>query len=321
MDFVSAVDSIHSLMKKLVLAGGSGFLGSLLAAHFKNSFDDIVVLARKAKPPHQNIRFAIWDGQSLGAWQAELNNADVLINLTGKNVNCRYTQKNKNEILASRLDSTRVLGAAIRAANNPPNIWIQCASSTIYEHSFEPNDENSNKIGNDFSMTVCKEWEQTFWEESCTATKKILLRTAIVLGRDGGAWPVMEHLLRFGLGGTQGTGRQMISWIHEYDFARAVEWLLVHGKPNGVYNVCSPTVVSNKDFMQTARHVMKIPFGLPSPKWLLELGSAIIQTETELVLKSRYVSPKNLLTEGFMFQFEHLEQAIQNLISDRTKNK
>jgi uncharacterized protein (TIGR01777 family) len=300
-------------MSKLVIAGGNGFLGGVLARHFKKSFDEIVILTCHQKASHENIRYASWDAKTLNHWTDELNLADVLINLTGKNVNCRYTEANKTEILNSRLESTHILGEAIRNTENPPKLWIQAASSTIYNHAFQPNDENSNNIGDDFSMTVCKEWERTFWEEFCPQTKKVLMRVAIVLGQEGGAWPTLKRLTKVGLGGKQGNGNQKISWIHEHDFARAVEWLIAKGRCNGVYNVCSPAVVTNEQFMTVARKQVGNPIGIPAPEWLLTLGATIIGTETELVLKSRYVSPKNLLTEGFHFEYVDLENAISNL--------
>ena len=300
-------------MKKLVLAGGNGFLGGILAEYFRDKVQDIVILTRHPRALKQNIRYVVWDAKSIGDWYLELSECDVLFNLTGKNVNCRYTKKNKSEILHSRLNSTRILGEAIRLSKKPPKLWLQTSSSTIYNHSHQPNDENSNNIGDDFSMTVCKEWERTFWEEYCPNTNKIVMRVAIVLGNSGGAFPYMNNLARFGLGGKQGNGTQMISWIHERDFTRAVEWLMSNGKPNGVYNVCGPVPLTNKEFMKLVRQTKLIPIGLPTPTWMLCVGTKLIQTETELILKSRYVYPRNLLEEGFQFQYPTLEQALSKL--------
>jgi uncharacterized protein (TIGR01777 family) len=298
---------------KIVIAGGNGFLGGILAEHFQKKFHDIVILTRHPQASHQNIRYVVWDAKTLGDWKQELNQADVLINLTGKNVNCRYTEKNKAEILNSRLDSTRILGEAIRMAKNPPALWLQTSSSTIYSHAFEPHDETSNNLGDDFSMTVCKRWEQTFWEENSPSTKKILMRVAIVLGTGGGAWPTLKRLTKLGLGGRQGNGNQMISWIHQNDYARVTEWLMEHGQSNGVYNVCSPTPISNQAFMHALRTSLNIPFGVPTPEWMLRAGAALIGTETELVLKSRCVVPQLLLDQGFQFQYPDLEKALTNL--------
>lgn len=301
---------------KLVIAGGSGFLGSVLIQHFKNSVKQIVILSRQAKASDQNVRYVVWDAKSLGAWQNELNHTDALINLTGRSVNCRYTEKNKAEILNSRLESTRILGEAIRNAESPPKCWIQAASATIYNSSFQPIDETSNNIGHDFSMSVCQKWERTFWDAYCPETKKVLMRVAIVLGQQGGAWPVLKRLAQFGLGGKQGNGSQRVSWIHQHDFARVVEWIMTNGKINGVYNVCSPNGVNNQQFMSIARKAIGNPIGLPAPEWLLHLGAAIIGTETELILKSRCVAPQNLWMEGFRFEYNNLKKAIHNLTNE-----
>lgn len=303
-------------MKKLVIAGGNGFLGGILTKYFQNKVDEIVILTRHSKEPIQNIRHVIWDAKSIGDWCQELNSCTVLINLTGKNVNCRYTERNKSEILNSRLDATRILGEAIRQTENPPKLWLQASSSTIYNHSYKPNDENSNNIGDDFSMTVCKEWERTFWEEFCLHTKKIAMRISIVLGNEGGAFPYMRALTRFGLGGKQGDGNQMISWIHAMDFIKVIEWLIREGRTNSVYNVCSPQPQANKEFIRQMRHAANVTVGLPTPTWLLSIGAMLMQTEPELILKSRYVYPGNLLKEGFQFQYPTLEQALNNLLKE-----
>jgi uncharacterized protein len=302
-------------MNKLVIAGGSGFLGQVLVKHFQANFKEIVILSRGAARGKGNVRFANWDAQDPGDWIKELDGCDALINLTGKNVNCRYTKKNKAEILNSRLKSTHVLGEAIRKAKSPPKIWLQAASSTIYRDSRDKlMDEETGETGDDFSMNVCKQWEKAFWGESCPGTKKILMRVAIVLGKGGGAFPPLVRLVKFGLGGRQGSGMQMVSWIHEKDFARVTEWLIRNGRENGIYNVCSPEPLANSQFMQSLRKSLGIAFGLSSPEWLLSLGARLIGTETELVLKSRFVNPKNLLIEGFPFRYSKLEDAFSNLI-------
>ena len=301
-------------MNKIVIAGGSGFLGQVLANYFQTKAKEIVILGRSPKPSMGNIRNVVWNGRVLGEWKNELNGCDVLINLTGKSVNCRYTERNKKEILDSRLNSNRALGEAIRQTENPPNIWLQAASSTIYRSSFDKaNDEATGVIGDDFSMNVCKNWEKSFWDEECPGTKKIVLRMAIVLGNGGGAVPPIINFVKFGLGGQQGNGKQRVSWIHELDFARSVEWLIMHGKSNGIYNISSLEPVTNSDFMKQFRKHWNIPFGLPTPASLLEIGSALIGTETELLLKSRWVWPKNLIDDGFAFKFGNLDEALGDL--------
>lgn len=301
-------------MKKLVIAGGTGFLGWVLTQHFKSSFDKIVILSRTKRPDHENIRYEIWNGRNPGEWINAVDGADVLINLTGKSVNCRYTQRNKNEILKSRIASTQILGEAIRSVNNPPRVWLQASSSTIYRSSYDKiMTERTGEIGDDFSMNVCKQWERAFNNEECLHTRKIIMRIAIVLGKRGGALPPTLLLARLGLGGQQGPGKQMVSWIHEKDFARMVEWLIEHGKHRSIYNCASPGPISNSMFMKAFRNYLHIPFGIPPPSWLLEIGSFLIRTETELLLKSRWVYPERLLTEGFRFTYTNIIDALENL--------
>lgn len=301
-------------MDKLVIAGGSGFLGQVLAKYFQPSVKEIIILSRSPQPTKDNIRCVVWNGRDLGEWKNELKDCDLLINLTGKSVNCRYTEKNKAEILDSRLNATRVLGKAIRQMETPPTVWIQAASSTIYRSSFaKPMDEVAGEIGDDFSMNVCKQWEKVFWDQECADTKKIVMRIAIVLGKGGGAVPPIINLVRFGLGGKQGNGKQMVSWIHEHDFAHAVEWLTANGHNHGIYNCCSPEPVTNREFMKQFRVQWNRTVGLPSPAWLLQIGSALIGTETELLLKSRWVWPKKLIEGGFTFKFDKLSDALADL--------
>lgn len=301
-------------MNKIVIAGGSGFLGHVLAHYFQTKAKEVIILGRSPKASMGNIRNVAWNGRDLDGWKNELSGCDVLINLTGKSVNCRYTEKNKKEILYSRLNSNRVLGEAIHQMENPPKLWIQAASSTIYQSTFEKaNDETTGVIGDDFSMNVCKQWEKSFWEQERAPTKKIALRIAIVLGKGGGAVPPIINLVKFGLGGQQGNGKQMVSWIHELDFARSVEWLISNGRDKGIYNISSLEPVTNSDFMKQFRKHWNMPFGLPSPAWLLEIGSTLIGTETELLLKSRWVWPKNLIDDEFAFKFGNLDEALGDL--------
>ncbi len=304
-------------MNKVVLAGGSGFLGSVLGRHFSARAKEVVILSRRDQPASGNIRTVVWDAKHLAdGWVRELDGADLLINLTGKSVNCRYTPENKKEILDSRLDSTRVLGEAVRQAAVPPRVWIQSASATIYRHAEDrPMDEATGEIGEGFSVDVCRAWEKIFWEQNVTATRKVLLRIGIVLGMDDGAFPRMLNLVRAGLGGKQGSGHQYITWIHEDDVAAIMQWLYDNEAQQGTFNVTSPTPVLNADFMRTLREVCKIPFGLPSPAWLLKLGAVFIGTETELILKSRRVVPARLLAAGYQFKYSALALALKNIVA------
>lgn len=307
-------------MKKIVLAGGSGYLGQVLADYFKDKAKEIVIFSRREGDTKAgNVRTVRWDARNRGDWEKELEGADLLVNLCGKNVNCRYNEKNKAEIFRSRLVPTEILGAAIAGLNNPPKCWINIALATIYRHAEDrPQDEDDGEPGSGFSVDVCQAWEQRFWETETPETKKVILRTGLVLGRSDGVFPRLERLVVTGLGGYQGDGMQYVSWIHEQDFARAVEWICQNPAPSEVYNATAPEAVPNREFMTLIRKSYGVPFGLPTPQWLLELGAKLIGTETELVLKSRWVYPKKLVTQGFQFCFPKAEHAIKSILSTRT---
>lgn len=305
-------------MKKVVLAGGSGFIGTLLADFYSDKADQIIVLTRGNGLMNGNTRFVHWNGKEEGSWLKELEGADLLVNLTGKNVNCRYNQKNKDEILSSRLDATVALGNALRQLAKPPRVWIQSASATIYRHAEDrPMDELTGEKGDDFSMNVCKAWEKVFWEQEAPATRKVLLRIGIVLGRHDSALPRLLRLCRLGFGGRQGNGRQFMSWIHEQDVVSAIHWAYLNDNVSGTFNCTAPQPLTNADFMRTLRSVCKVSFGIPMPVWMLELGAWLIGTETELILKSRWVLPKKLSDAGYIFMFPDIRTALENLISKK----
>lgn len=298
-------------MKTIIIAGGSGFLGQVLESYFSKKNYQVNILSRK--PINEND--ILWNAKDLGEWTKSLENADVLINLTGKSVDCRYTDSNKKMIYESRIDSTHALGLAINLCENPPSVWFNSSTATIYESSLtHVNDEENGVIGNDFSMNIAKSWEQTFYSIKNPKTRKIALRTAIVLGKKGGAFIPLKRLAKFGLGGKQSSGKQKVSWIHELDFARAIEFLMMNAELNGNFNLSVPSPTNNENLMATLRRTLNIPFGISHPKWLLEFGATLIGTETELVLKSRNVIPKRLIDNGFIFKFTNLQFALNDLI-------
>ena len=302
--------------KKIVLAGGSGYLGKVLANYYKNKTEEIVILSRKEKPVEENIRTVVWDGESRGKWAAELVNADMLVNLCGKNVNCRYTAKNKAEIIASRVLPTELLGLVIHDMFEPPKLWVNVTSATIYRHAEDkPQDEETGEIGYGFSIDVCNTWETAFNKYHTPKTRKIILRMGIVLGREDSVFPRLLNLAKMGMGGRQGNGKQYVSWVHEHDAARSTEWFLNHPELQGIFNCTAPYAVQNAELMQIIRKAYGIPFGLPAPHWLLEIGAIVIGTETELILKSRWVMPKRLLDSGFTFQYEKAEFAVHDILS------
>ncbi len=293
---------------KIVIAGGTGYLGELLTEFYKKRKENqIYILTRRQKLNVENVNYIQWDGKTKGYWSTLLENTDVLINLTGKSVNCKYTQKNKEEIYQSRLQSTALLCEVVQELVFPPKVFIQSSSATIYRHSEKKlMTENNGETGIDFSMDVCKKWEQVFNNYELPKTKKIITRTSIVLGNKGGAFPIMKRMTQFGLGGKQGKGNQFISWITEEDYIKAINFLI--DKEEGIYNVCVPNPIKNKAFQKELRKKLKIPFGLNAPKWMLKIGAVFIGTETELLLKSRNVYPEKLLGLGFKFNTKEFKE-------------
>jgi uncharacterized protein (TIGR01777 family) len=301
--------------KKIVLAGGNGYLGGLLANYYKDKVNEIVILSRHEKETFENVRTVVWDGKTRGKWTAELVNADILINLCGKNVNCRYTEKNKAEIFASRLLPTELLGMVIHDMYEPPKLWINVASATIYRHAEDrPQDEESGEIGSGFSVDVCNAWEYAFNKFDAPKIRKITLRLGIVLGRSDSVFPRLLNLVKMGMGGKQGNGSQYVSWVHELDATRSTEWFADHPELQGIFNCTAPVPIKNAVLMHIIRKTYGIPFGLPAPQWLLTIGAIIIGTEPELILKSRWVVPKRLLDSGFVFKFDNADDAVKDIL-------
>lgn len=301
-------------MKKLIIAGGSGYLGRALSAYFQKQGYAIVVLTRHHRLDQQGIRYVKWDGKSLGYWIQELEGATALINLNGKSVDCRYTDANKQLIYDTRIDATHALGEAIRTLKHPPKVWINAASATIYRHAEDRDmDEETGELGSGFSVDVCKKWEAAFASKECPDTRKVILRIAIVLGKHGGALQPLKSLAKLGIGGKQGNGSQYFSWIHEADFSGIVDHVITNDNAEGVYNVSAPNPITNKEIMKEIRNAIKMPFGLPIPTWLLTFGAILIKTETELILKSRRVVPRRLLSEGYGFQFPQIHDALRDI--------
>lgn len=297
---------------KIIIAGGNGYLGKLLAHQWGADKYDIVILSR-TYCELKNTRHVRWNGVDLDDWVTELEGAFALINFAGRSVDCRYTEKNKTAIIESRVKSTHALGLAVKGCNNPPKVWLNASSATIYPHSDkEEMTEEYTDFENSFSENVCKVWEETFFAFPTHVTRKTALRIALVMGNNGGALPVLKKLTQLGLGGKMGKGTQYISWIHEYDFCRAIDFVLAQPIA-GAINISAPQPVTNKHFMASLRDSMGKRLGINHPRWLLELGAILLQTETELILKSRNVVPHRLLASGFSFKHPSITSAFESL--------
>ncbi len=296
------------MKKKIVIAGGTGFVGQYLKKKFTATDHEVIIISRNKN--HVN-----WDSPHLIT--EALENAEMLINLAGKSVDCRYNEKNKKEIYDSRVDTTKILGQAILNCKNPPPLWINSSTATIYRHAQDrPMTESTGEIGSGFSVNVATNWEKAFFDFNFSVTRQVALRMAIVLGKDGGVLKPLKNLVRFGLGGKQGNGNQIFSWIHINDLFNIITFIQQHKVLTGVVNTSSPNPVSNSTLMQLLRKNLNIKFGLPAPVWLLKMGAVIIKTETELILKSRWVVPERLLQAGFQFKFLNIDEALKNILND-----
>jgi len=307
---------------RIVLPGGSGQVGAVLARAFHRAGHDVVVLSRTPRPGPW--RAVLWDGATPGEWCRELDGCDVVINLAGRSVNCRYTAANRRAIVGSRVRSTRAVGEAIARSVRPPRVWLQMSTATIYAHRLDaPNDEATGVIGGDepdgppswrFSIDVARAWEAALEESVTPRTRRVLLRSAVVMSPDaGGILDTLLRLVRLGLGGAHGDGRQFVSWIHRDDFVEAIRWLIDRADIDGVVNVAAPNPVPNAAFMRALREAAGVRVGLPLSRWMLQAGAALMRTETELLLKSRRVVPGRLLAHGFAFQYPDWRDAAREL--------
>ena len=308
--------------RKIVIPGGTGQTGTLLARAFHAEGHEVVVLSRT--PQAAPWRVVLWDAESLGEWAGEMDGADAVINLAGRSVNCRYTPENRQVIMDSRVLSTRTVGEAIAKASDPPRVWLQASTATIYSHRHDaPNDEVSGILGGAepglpetwrFSLDVARQWEAALEQVTTPRTRKTALRTSIVMSADkGGAFDTLLNLVRRGLGGTEGDGRQFVSWIHGDDFVRAVRFLLDADSLAGPVILAAPGPLPNADFLRDLRAAAGVSAGLPATAWMLEIGARALGTETELILKSRYVVPRRLTEAGFTFEYPAWPQAARDL--------
>ncbi|MFE0208436.1 TIGR01777 family oxidoreductase [Streptomyces sp. NPDC058985] len=306
---------------RMVIPGGTGQVGAVLKRALAGAGHEVVILTRH--PRHEGE--AQWDGRTLGPWAAAVDGSDVVINLAGRTVSCRYTAANLQEMMDSRVDSTRIVGAAIARAARPPRVWLQMSTATVYAHRFDvPNDETTGVIGGTepgvpdywaYSVEIAKAWEQAQWQAETPATRKVALRSAMVMSPDpGGVFAVLLGLARLGLGGPVAGGAQYVSWIHEHDFVRAVEFLIHREDIEGPVNLAAPHPLPQRAFMRTLRSAWGVPVGLPATKWMAEVGAFALRTDTELLLKSRRVVPGRLVQAGFDFQYAQWPQGADELV-------
>jgi len=307
---------------KIVLPGGSGQVGTVLARAFHGAGHEVVVLSRDPRPAPWRV--VAWDAENLGKWAEELEGADVVVNLAGRNVNCRYGEANRRSILESRVRSTRIVGEAIAAARPAPRAWLQASTATIYAHRLDAaNDEATGILGGgepgvpdtwNFSIEVATSWERAVDEARTPGTRKVKMRSAILMSPDrGGPFDLLARLARRGVGGRAGDGRQYVSWIHDADFVAAVRWLIEHEEVEGAVNVAAPNPLPNAEFMRVLREALGMPIGLPASMWMLEIAAFFLRTETELILKSRRVVPAILTGRGFDFAFPSWPEAAKDL--------
>ena len=294
----------NNTMKTILIVGANGFLGRVLSRHFLAESWNVVGIARSAHGIVSGVDYVQWDGLTIGPWAEALEWIDVMVNLAGRSVNCRYGEVNRTQIMDSRVATTQLLDAAVAACENPPKVWINSSTATIYRHAEDrAQRDEDGEIGSGFSVEVAKAWEAAFFKKQHIGVRKLAIRTAIVMGNEPETvWPVLQRLAKYGLGGAMGTGKQMVSWISDRDFARAVEWLAEKDEAVATYNVCAPQPITNQQLMRIVRASVDRRMGLPATKWMLELGAFFLRTETELILKSRWVMPTRLLKEGFEFE-------------------
>ncbi len=310
---------------RIVISGGTGHIGQILARHFLEQGHDVTVISRYPRPAEW--KSVHWDAYHLGGWVDSVDGSDVVINLAGRSVNCRYTDLNRRQILSSRTITTGLIGQAISEAVNPPKLWLNASTATIYRHSLDKAmDEATGEIGGNepnvpatwgFSIDVATAWEKALFAAETTRTRRVALRSAILMSPERrGPFDLLLRLVRWGFGGSAGSGRQFVSWIHDVDFIRSIEFLIDSEEIEGVVNIASPSPLPNRKFMNCLRQAWCTSYvGLPAPAWLVPAGAFLLRTEPELLLKSRRVVPQRLLNAGFEFHFPNWRGACTDLVA------
>jgi len=302
---------------KIILAGGTGYLGKLLQSHYHKTAHEVVVFSRSERTNYDNIKFIQWDATHIRPeWTDELYNADVLINLCGRTVNCRYNEKNKKEIIDSRVKSTAILGKALHLMKNKLRLWINFSSATIYRHSLDKDmTESKGEIGTGFSVEVCKAWEKAFYEKEHKGIRKVALRLAMVMGKEDGPLVPLLGFSKIGLGGKMGKGEQYVSWLSEIDYLNIIDLIIANNQLQENINCCSPNPKPNSEFMADIRKAYGVRFGLNLRSWMLKIGAFFMGTETELITKSRRVVPERLLEAGYKFVNPEFGRYVKELVN------
>lgn len=302
-------------MKKVLIFGGTGFIGRSLAQHLsmRNLHPILVARNRPSEPLHSE--FVKWDGKNHGEWQSSLEDALAIVNLAGKSVDCIKSKANCDIILNSRVDATNAIGEAMKSSNNPPKVWIQMSTAHIYGDPTDTICNEDSDLGEGFAPMVGTAWEATFKNQKTPSTRGVILRTSFVIGKNGGALESLKRIVSLRLGGTVGQGSQGISWIHEYDMNEIIYQSIINENYEGTYIASAPNPVSNKEFMSMLRKTMRVKIGLPAPEFLIRLGSYLIfRTDPELALYGRYVKSLRLEESDFEFKFPDLLPALEDLI-------
>lgn len=306
-------------MAKIILAGGSGTLGNMLCAAFRDEDNEIIVLTRQdMKRHHPHVDFVHWDGKSMGDWCKELEGADYVINLSGSNIKTRFTEKNKELLVRSRIEPTKVLGEAIAKAENPPRVWMNFSGISIYNNAPTLQDETGTQYADDFMSSIVKKWEGTFLEAKTPRTEKVILRMSPILSKGSGMFPELYPITKLGLGGPVGDGKQLVSWIHEDDFVGLLTWLISLEKHEAIYHLCSPNPVTNAEFMAALRKAAGAKFGLPLPAFMAKIGSAVKGMDPSLILDSVPVTTILTLKNGYTFKFPYIQPAFNQLVKSST---
>ena len=299
--------------KRIIIAGGSGFIGSALAREFSRRNYEVVILTRSPRARTDEVREVAWDAETSGAWTAQLDGTTALINLTGKNINCPHTEKNLRAITASRVNSVKALAAAFAKINSPPRVWVQASATGFYGDTGDQNCDESAPTGTDALSKICRDWENAFATATLANTRKVTLRIGFVLGRESGALPVLSRLTQCFLGGAVGSGRQYISWIHLADLVQMFVAAVENEKISGTLNAVAPNAVTNAAFMRELRRAWHRPWSPPAPAFAVKLGARLMGSEPSLALVSQRCSPKRFAAAGFSFQFPELALALDDL--------